>query len=50
LEALTGSTMRSITRNITTGMTDDPFPRDIQNPLPAEFTVDFCNNLHCCDW
>jgi hypothetical protein len=41
LEAPTGNTMRSIAKNTAIGITDDPYPRDIQNPLPAGFTVDF---------
>jgi hypothetical protein len=32
LEAPTGSTIRTSRRKSATGMTDDPYPRDIQNP------------------
>jgi hypothetical protein len=32
LAALTGSTIRRSRRNSATGMTDDPYPRDIQKP------------------
>jgi hypothetical protein len=49
LSALTGSTMSSIVRNTATGMTDNLLSRDIDKILPAGFTVDFLQILHCCD-